>query len=65
MIAAAYASDLEDFIIETKPDLWIHGHVHEPFDYVIGKTRIICNPHGYVQDPYNGFNSKLVIEVSA
>jgi Icc-related predicted phosphoesterase len=65
IISAAYASDLENFIIETKPDIWIHGHVHEPFDYFIHKTRIICNPHGYIQDPYNGFNSKLVIEVSA
>jgi Icc-related predicted phosphoesterase len=64
IISAAYASDLEDFIKQTKPDLWIHGHVHEPFDYVIDKTRVICNPRGYIHDPYNGFNSKLVLEVS-
>ena len=65
LVSAAYASDLEDFIKETGPDLWIHGHIHTPSDYVIGKTRIICNPHGYIHDPYNGFNSKLVLELNA
>jgi Icc-related predicted phosphoesterase len=65
VISAAYASDLEDFIKEAKPDIWIHGHVHEPFDYFVDTTRIICNPHGYIQDPYNGFNPRLVIEVNA
>ena len=65
LVSAAYASDLEDFIKETEPELWIHGHIHTPSDYVIGKTRIICNPHGYIHDPYNGFNSKLVLEVNA
>ena len=29
------------------PDLWIHGHVHDPMDYRIGQTRILCNPWGY------------------
>jgi predicted phosphohydrolase len=35
------------------------------FDYFVDKTRIICNPQGYIHEPYNGFNSKLVLEVSA
>jgi Icc-related predicted phosphoesterase len=65
LVAAGYASDLEAFIKETKPDLWIHGHVHEPFDYYIGETRIICNPHGYVHEPYNGYKAKLIIELSS
>uniref|UniRef100_E6QLR3 Metallophosphoesterase n=1 Tax=mine drainage metagenome TaxID=410659 RepID=E6QLR3_9ZZZZ len=29
------------------PDLWIHGHVHDPMDYRIWQTRILCNPWGY------------------
>lgn len=29
------------------PTLWIHGHTHDTFDRVIGKTRIVCNPAGY------------------
>ena len=27
--------------------VWCHGHVHNSFDYQIGKCRVLCNPHGY------------------
>jgi predicted phosphohydrolase len=58
--------ELDHLIEEYQPDYWIHGHTHDCFDYMIGKTRVICNPKGY---PYaNGnenknFNTKLIIEV--
>jgi Icc-related predicted phosphoesterase len=44
----AYSSDLSDFILD-RPQikLWVHGHTHDPFDYMIGSTRIVCNPRGY------------------
>jgi len=63
IVSAAYASDLEDLIRETRPDVWIHGHVHEPFDYFVDRTRIICNPRGYVDEPYNGFDKKQVLQL--
>jgi len=28
--------------------LWTHGHTHEDFDYMVGSTRIVCNPRGYI-----------------
>jgi hypothetical protein len=32
--------------------LWTHGHTHDPFDYMVGKTRVVCNPRGYAgHDP--------------
>lgn len=43
----AYASNLEPLIHRLEPALWIHGHIHEPQDYMIGKTRIVSNPRGY------------------
>lgn len=48
---AAYASDLSA-VLEgpTAPALWIHGHIHEPRDYVVGGTRIVANPRGYVTE---------------
>jgi Icc-related predicted phosphoesterase len=64
MVSAAYASKLEDLIEETGPDIWVHGHIHQPFDYFVGRTRIICNPRGYLHQPYNGYNKKLVLEVN-
>jgi hypothetical protein len=44
----AFASDLDDFIAyRPQIKLWTHGHTHEPFDYMIGATRVVCNPRGY------------------
>lgn len=62
-VSAAYASDMEDFILMHQPDFWIHGHIHTPSRYHIGKTEIICNPHGYIDEPYNGYEKELVVEV--
>lgn len=44
----AYSTDLIDFILE-RPciKLWTHGHTHDVFDYMIGSTRVCCNPRGY------------------
>jgi Icc-related predicted phosphoesterase len=45
----AYSSDLSDFILDhPQICLWTHGHTHDSFDYMIGSTRVICNPRGYV-----------------
>lgn len=43
----AFASDLETLVAASGAALWIHGHVHDSFDYVIGQTRVVCNPAGY------------------
>jgi len=60
----AYVSNLEAEIIDTKPDLFVHGHTHDSFDYMIGDTRVICNPRGYHNHEENpDFNPQLVIEV--
>jgi Icc-related predicted phosphoesterase len=42
-----YGSDLDAFIEDYGPALWIHGHVHESFQYTIGRTTVACNPRGY------------------
>ena len=31
--------------------------------YIICKTEIICNPHGYIDEPYNGYNKDLIIDI--
>jgi len=59
----AFASNLDNFIMQYQPDLWIHGHMHRPTDYFIGKTRVICNPRGYPEQFGNGFDPALVVEV--
>jgi Icc-related predicted phosphoesterase len=43
-----YCSSLEDIMLDNPQIvLWTHGHTHDPFDYVIGETRVVCNPRGY------------------
>jgi hypothetical protein len=27
--------------------LWTHGHMHNTSDYLMGDTRVVCNPRGY------------------
>lgn len=48
LMNGGYSSDLSDFILDhPQIKLWTHGHTHDPFDYMIGTTRIVCNPRGY------------------
>lgn len=46
----AYVSDLDERIYDAGEVIWCHGHTHVSFDYMIGDTRVICNPRGY--DPF-------------
>lgn len=43
-----YSSHQDEFILNNPQiKLWTHGHTHEDFDYMLGSTRIFCNPRGY------------------
>lgn len=45
ILSAAFASNLDDLVV--KADLWVHGHTHTSFDYMVDKCRVVCNPCGY------------------
>jgi Icc-related predicted phosphoesterase len=48
VVNGGYSSSLDDFILDhPQIKLWTHGHTHDTFDYMIGSTRVICNPRGY------------------
>lgn len=49
LMNGGYSSDLSEFIVD-RPQIaaWVHGHTHHNFDYVVGSTRIVANPRGYV-----------------
>ncbi|MEP6557579.1 MAG: metallophosphoesterase [Burkholderiales bacterium] len=66
LLNACFVSDLEAQMLRWQPDLWLHGHTHDSFDYRIGRTRVVANPRGYapegvVENPC--FDPSLVIEI--
>ena len=60
-----YSSDMDEFMAE-RPQikLWTHGHTHHQFDYVVGETRVVCNPRGYINyEPQASDFKLLTVEV--
>lgn len=65
LMNGGYASDLSEFILD-RPQikLWTHGHMHQTFDYMIGETRVVCNPRGYESHgEVSGWNPDIMIEI--
>jgi Icc-related predicted phosphoesterase len=61
---AAFASDLTELL--HKADFWFHGHVHDSFDYRIGRCRVVANQRGYARDVWSAAKANdLVFENSA
>lgn len=70
---AGFVSDLTPLL--GKVDLWMHGHVHDSFDYRVGRCRVVANPARYVLNSggapsgakfkleNTSFDEALVIEV--
>jgi Icc-related predicted phosphoesterase len=55
-----FFSNLEQFILDRPQiELWTHGHMHNPSDYTIGTTRVVCNPRGYIGHEDRAVNFKL------
>jgi hypothetical protein len=58
-----FASDLSK-LMGLSVSLWIHGHTHESFDYVINNTRVVCNPRGYApMDLNEAFDPVFTVDV--
>lgn len=43
----AYAEDLYSEYFNSGVVLSVHGHIHDPVDYMLGKTLVRSNPRGY------------------
>ena len=64
LLTPAFASNLENLMDGDRAALWVHGHMHESYDYEIYGTRVVCNPRGYAPNALNPhFRSDLVMEV--
>ena len=65
LLNSAFATELGDFIADSRIDVWIFGHSHANIDATIGNTHIVCNQLGYVYYRENlaGFDGRKFIEV--
>lgn len=55
-----FATDLERLMY--KGFTWVFGHTHDPYDFYIGDTRLVCNPVGYHREG-TGYKGDLIIEI--
>ena len=44
-------------------EFWIRGHIHEPLDYMIGKTRFVFTPFGYIDEQNDGLTPTLTLKI--
>lgn len=58
-INSGFASDLDWLIQKVKPNLWIAGHTHTPWDKDVCGTRVIVNPVGYPGENQS-FSKKII-----
>jgi Icc-related predicted phosphoesterase len=45
---ASFASDLTELV--QLANVWLHGHVHDSFDYRVAGCRVVANPRGYARN---------------
>jgi Icc-related predicted phosphoesterase len=73
IVNAGFITDLTPLL--DKATLWVHGHVHDSFDYRVNGTRVVANPRGYAKNrsvaptpdqlvwENPAFDARLVVEV--
>ncbi|HEU0230235.1 MAG TPA: metallophosphoesterase [Burkholderiaceae bacterium] len=63
-----FVSDMEWLMGADRAVLWVHGHTHDSFDYVVRGTRVVCNPRGYAKNGVNenpAFDPEFVVEIGS
>jgi len=59
---AGFCNNLDELLEQA--DLWLHGHLHAPSDYLHHGCRVVANPLGYAaKDEQRGFMPCSVIEL--
>lgn len=61
---AGFCNSLDDLL--PRATLWVHGHLHCPFDYVKDGCRVVANPLGYAaKGEQEGFRPQRLYEIDA
>ncbi|WP_052231675.1 metallophosphoesterase [Tepidimonas taiwanensis] len=60
---AGFCNALDDLLPHA--DLWLHGHLHCPHDYRVGRCRVVANPLGYAdKGEHAGFRPLCVVDLA-
>jgi predicted phosphodiesterase len=60
--SAGFCNALDDWLAHAQ--LWLHGHLHAPSDYVKSGCRVVANPLGYARkNEQTAFQPNLIIEL--
>jgi predicted phosphodiesterase len=68
LLNACFVSDAERLVDGSRARLWIHGHTHDSFDYLLNGTRVVCNPRGYAKGTVNEnplFDANFIVEIDS
>lgn len=63
LIRSGYASQMDDQVGRSGACLWVHGHIHEPVNYPLGKSQVLSNPRGYDWKQQTHFRPDSVFEI--
>jgi len=59
-----YTNRMYSTVERVNPLAWFSGHMHNSFDFMLGETRFVCNPRGYIGYEINPeFIPNLVVEL--
>ena len=58
-----FASNDDNIVGYSDAKYWLHGHIHSSKDYMLGDTRVICNPRGNAVWENKDFDPNLILEV--
>jgi len=59
----SFCTNLDDFIMDNQPDVWVCGHTHTNFTGQMGECTLYCNPWGYSFEKQTGYLENFMIEV--
>ncbi|KWU19022.1 metallophosphoesterase [Burkholderia cenocepacia] len=62
-IAPGFVSDMDEFVGISNARCWLHGHLHSSALYMLGSTKVLCNPRGHSRYMNSNFDPELTIEV--
>ena len=57
-----HAADTDPLVERGAAAVWVHGHTHDPCDYGVNGTRVVCHPRGYPGEEISWTQVPKVIE---